>query len=416
MAASLPGGARPVIRRGRIGVVIAVFALAVVGCERREQLTPRPITVTRSVLLHSSEPAWSALAADLDRDGAVELVLAGHRSLQGPGYCRLDGPSPCALRAFLGRAPDRHDCVAGDIDADGDLDMYCTAGAERGSGKGSNEVWMQVSPMRFENVPDALGAREESSRGRLAAFLDFNGDAWPDLVSTAWGTRVDGGDNRSKLWINREGHFVPADSSLPEWFGARWLSIADVNADGFDDIIGSPIKAGLWVLLNRRGEELETLAIGAEKDWYWDAQFLPETSGQAPLMVSTGGRPGDMFVEITELTPTLGVESRRRIDCSQSGFEDDRDMYCGRLLLHDADGDGKKDILVSRHLGWRHEDVLGDAPDLLIFGPDFREFSNLPVAQQGAGENLIATDVGVVQINAGKSWPGSVSLLQFRRQ
>ncbi|MEM6774103.1 MAG: VCBS repeat-containing protein [Pseudomonadota bacterium] len=392
---------------------VAVFSVTATSCDQRDEFVHRPVQVVAKDLLLSGVPAWSALTADLDGDGVEELVLAGHRGVERPGYCRLDGQAPCPWHPFLDHAADRHDCAAADIDADGDIDFYCTAGAVRGAGRGPNEAWLQVSPLRFEKSPDALGASEDSSRGRLAAFLDFNGDAWPDLVSTAWGPRSDGADNRSKLWLNREGRFKPTDATLPPSFGSRCLGIADVNRDGLEDIIGCAGQAGLLVLLNRNGSELEAVALGVAKDWYWDAQFLPGALDQPSLLVSTVGRRGDMFMEITQLNSALEAESRQRIPCRRNDFDDDREIYCGRVLLHDADGDGHTDILVSRHHGWRHEVVLADAPDLLIFGPHFREFSLLPATQHGAGERLIATEMGVLQINAGKSWPGSVSLLEF---
>ncbi|MEE4109149.1 MAG: VCBS repeat-containing protein [Halieaceae bacterium] len=400
----------------RACVRAAVPFLAVVagGCERYETLVHRPIEVTVSELLAGDAPAWAAFVADLDGDGVDELVLAGHRGTPGPAYCRLDGSAPCAWQPFLARATDRHHCAAGDIDADGDLDLYCTAGADRGSGVGLNEVWRQISPLRFERVPDALGASEASSRGRLAAFFDFDHDAWPDLITTAWGQREDGADNRSKLWINREGRFAPAAVTLPPAFGARCMTIADINGDEYEDIIGCPAEAGLSVLLNRRGATLEPASIGVDGDWYWDAQFLAGAPGEASLLVSTGGVRGRMFIEITRLTAGRADPGRRRIACSQPAVDDDdQDIYCGRLLLNDADGDGHADILVSRHRGWRHEVVLGDAPDLLIYGPAFREFSDLPIAAHGAGERLLATRIGIVQVNAGEAWSGSVTRLRM---
>jgi len=400
---------------------MVVLAVVANGCDRPEILEHRPVTVNVTELLYSDAPAWSALTADLDGDGVDELILAGHRSVKGPGYCRLAGRYPCAWHSFLGRAADRHHCTAGDVDADGDFDLYCTSGAGRGTSVGPNEVWRQVAPLQFESVPDALGASESTSRGRLSAFLDFNGDAYPDLVTTAWGQRDDGADNRSKLWINREGRLIPAALGLPVGFGARCLSIADVNADGYDDLIGCPTATGLSALLNREGVALKSVSLGSEKDWYWDVQFVPAGPDSAPLLVSTGGWRGAMFVEITHLTMPLdsaasNTTAPRRIPCRQGDLDgEDPELYCGRLLIHDADGDGHVDILVSRHRGWRHEVVLGDAPDLLIYGPAFREFSDLPTAPEGAGARLLASRIGIVQVNAGKDWPGSVRLITLGR-
>ena len=413
MAAAFPRGNRFVKPRLRPAALVALATAVLGGCDRPETLTYRALAVTASELLVSPVPAWSALVADLDSDGVEELVLAGHRGEDGPGFCRLDGNAPCRWQAFLGPAADRHYCTTGDVDGDGDLDLYCTAGADRGAGFGRNELWYQVGPMAFEAAVDALGAAEASGRGRLATFFDFDHDPWPDLVTTTWGTRSDGGDNRSKVWRNDGGRFLPVDASLPPAFGARCLTVADINADGFDDLLGCPAEVGLIALLNRGGSGLEATVLGVAQDWYWDVQFLQGVAGKASLLVSTGGTRGEMFIEIARLAPTREVTDRRRLACSQARLDDDADMYCGRLLLHDANGDGHVDILVSRRLGWRHEDVRGDAPDLLIYGPDFREVSPLPAAARGAGERLIASAIGIVQVNAGEGWGGSVRLLRL---
>lgn len=383
------------------------------GCGRSDTLEYRPIPVQAVELVRSEAPAWSSLITDLDADGVNELLLAGHRGTHRPGFCRLEGNNQCLLQPLLEPGKDRHHCTAGDIDADGDSDLYCTAGAERGLGFGANEVWRQTDPMVFEIVPDAIGAKEESSRGRLAAFFDFNHDAWLDLVTTAWGTRTDEKDNQSKLWINVAGVFKVFDMRLPDAFGARCLSTHDVDGDGFVDLLGCPATTGLTLLRNVRASTLEGVAIGDAREWYWDIQFIPSSSNEPGQIVSSGGVREAMFIEIAKLSSSLGVERRKRISCWQATVDDDRDVYCGRLLLHDANEDGHTDILVSRRKGFRHENMLGDAPDLVIFGPSFESFTDLPTTTFGASESLFAVESGIVQINAGKDWPGSVRLLQF---
>jgi len=397
----------------RWAALIVIAALA--GCERvavGDALDYRPMQFATSELVRSATPAWSALITDLNSDGIEEIVLTGHRGTLRPGFCTLDGSAPCQWQPFLDQGKDRHDCTDGDVDADGDIDLYCTSGADRGAGLGPNEVWRQIEPLIFESVPDALGASEASSRGRLATFIDFNRDAWPDLVTTAWGTRSDGKDNRSKLWVNVAGVFHLFELRLPDAFGARCLTTDDVDRDGFIDLLGCPSSPGLTLLRNHRASMLEVIAVGDPSDWYWDAQLLASGQNELRKIISTGGNRGEMFVEIAQLTRTLEIKERRRISCWQAAVDDNRDVYCGRLLLHDADGDGHTDILVSRRKGFRHENVLGDAPDLVIFGPSFQTFADLPMTAFGASEVLFATESGIVQVNAGEAWPGSVDLLQ----
>ena len=405
------------VTNGVLGLPSAIlaFAAALSGCERPDALDYRPITVTAVDLSRSEAPAWSALVSDFDADGIEELVLAGHRGAVGPGFCRLDGSVPCQWEPILGRGADRHHCTAGDIDANGLIDFYCTAGAYSGEGTGSNEVGRQVEPRVFELVPDALGASEMSSRGRLATFFDFNHDLWPDLVTTAWGARSDGADNRTKLWINVNGVFQETSLMLPDNFGARCLATVDADGDGFVDLLGCPGETGLTLFRNDGASALEKIAVGVDHEWYWDTKILQFKPAEPRLLISSGGTRGNTFIELTRLTKFLQVAERRRISCWQDALDEDSDVFCGRLLLHDADRDGHVDILVSRRKGGRHthEEVVHDAPDLLIFGPNFQTFTDLPPAAFGARSRFLQTELGLVQINAGENWSGSVKLLRF---
>lgn len=396
-----------------LGSAALAALLILCGCERLEALAYRPSSTKVVELLRSEAPAWSSLITDFNADGIEEFVLAGHRGNARPGFCLLDGSVPCQWQTFLDRGKDRHDCTAGDIDTDGLIDLYCTSGADRGAGLGLNEVWRQDKPMTFEKVPDALGASEESARGRLAVFFDFNRDVQPDLITTTWGTRSDGKKNRSALWINAGGVLRPLDAKLPDSFGARCLSTSDVDGDGFVDLVGCPAETGLTLLRNHGGSALEIIAVGDASDWYWDTQLLKPSPNTATTIISSVGSRKKMFIEIAELTLSLMVKQRRRISCWQGAIDEDRDVYCGRLTLHDADGDGHTDILVSRRKGFRHEDVYADAPDLVIFGPSFQDFTKLPMAAFGASERLLVAGNGIVQVNAGQTWPGSINLVQF---
>lgn len=373
---------------------------------------PRPVLVEELHYIHT--PLWMAEAADLDGDGHEELLLVGHRGRAGPAYCVLDGAEPCAtLQPFLAPGRDRHHCAIGDVDADGDPDLYCTTGAERGRGPGPNELWRNDGAMRFTLEPEARGAREDSSRGRLATFFSLDDDHWPDLISTTWGARSDGAENRSKVWTNERGRLRQLALRLPASFGARCMAVLDINGDGLQDILGCPEQTGLTAMINVRGRTLSAVPLGSRRDWYWDLQLLRGDPHRNTLLVATGGTRGEMYIEIAELSRTPSLRRVRRIACAQADIDSDRDIYCGRLLLADADGDGHRDILVSRRRGWRNEVVLGDAPDLLLYGPDFRRFTDLPPVSRGAGERLLESAIGILQVNAGEGWPGPLRRLRL---
>jgi hypothetical protein len=114
------------------------------------------------------------------------------------------------------RLIDRHHCTWADVDRNGRPDAYCTTGrtlaniVKRGRG---NELWIQqrddghlAERSTRWHVGDVCG------RGRVAEFVNANGDEFPDLVTSNARPRTDDHDEcdtsptlpneKSKLFIN----------------------------------------------------------------------------------------------------------------------------------------------------------------------------------------------------------------------
>ena len=63
-----------------------------------------------------------------------------------------------------GRVIDRHDCGVIDANGDGLMDLYCTVGANRGTGRGYNELYLtrqdgSLHKMRRHALQRFTGAR-----------------------------------------------------------------------------------------------------------------------------------------------------------------------------------------------------------------------------------------------------------------
>ncbi|CAN5694696.1 hypothetical protein BH24ACT11_BH24ACT11_18980 [soil metagenome] len=130
--------------------------------------------------LAAKSKTWSADGIDYNKDGAQDVWIGYHG--QGGKLWRNNGAGTYRRVAKAawpatnpdGRTIDRHDCVWADVDLNGRLDAYCSAGrfirnivkdADR-----DNEMWMQTTRGRFRDVarPKVLG--DVCGRGRHVAF------------------------------------------------------------------------------------------------------------------------------------------------------------------------------------------------------------------------------------------------------
>jgi hypothetical protein len=222
-------------------------------------------TVAGSGLAGSTE-TFDASTVDYDRDGDQDVWIGYHD--QGGKLWRNDGSgiyTRVAAAAWpkydpvSGKVPDRHQCVWADVDLDGRPDSYCAVG--RGgnndvkTGK-DNELWLQRTPGAFTDVGTAWGVGDLCGRSHYAAFLDANGDRYPDLfVGNAAPRDVAGdpcsdpakglGDERIKLCLNQNGTGFRQVTGLGIGGngGTRCAEVVDYDRDGWQDLLACGPRA-----------------------------------------------------------------------------------------------------------------------------------------------------------------------------
>ena len=326
-------------------------------------LTPSPAgaaawvavdTVIGSGLTASLE-TWEATPVDYDGDGDQDVWVGYHD--QGGRLFRNDGTgvyTRVALTAWPkvnadGKIPDRHLCDWADIDLNGLADAYCGAG--RGgqnlvkTGK-DNELWLQTSVGQFQEVGTAWGMGDVCGRSHYVAFLDANGDAYPDLFVGNAPPRAVSGDpcdnpanglpsEQSKLFLNLGG---TGFSSVTTWGiggygGSRCAEVTDINGDGWDDLVvcgGTATK----VYRNNGGTGFTNVA---------GANGLATTHTDATLGDLDGDGDQDLVTAIWgrvdyRLNSGGSFGAARRAYAVPSGGG-------GRAVsLGDADGDGDLDV------------------------------------------------------------------------
>lgn len=368
--------------------------------------------------------------ADLDQDGDPDLVTTG----RGDGVVAVyenDGNG-----TFVDRTVDAHipilflasGVIAGDYDADGDLDLYFSNYGE------ANYLMRNEGDFVFFDVTDAAGVGDPG-RGCGSAWTDYDGDGWIDLYVTNR-TQVDppGIPNRmyrnkgdgtfeevagalgidvgatlsfqatffdydkngytdlyictdkgglcpfqeNHLYRNDGGTFteVTATSGTSACIGCMGTVIGDINRDGYSDIFCTNTEDGHVLFVNQGDgtfSEEATAAGVIAYEFAWSPAFLDfNNDAFLDLFISNDPQPNRLF-QFAPLWPASSVSSTYNVNAPGAS-------YCSAVA--DLEGDGDQDLVLQNwgenikiyvnHEGetrnWLKFDLRGLAPNLNAIG------------------------------------------------
>lgn len=228
--------------------------------------------------------AWGSVVADFNNDGHDDIFVCGHHSEDRIWYWTANGYKPSDQ---IFDWVDRHDCDAADVDLDGRIDLYCAVGAEKGTGDGPKELWMQGADGIFTLAQDH-GAEDPFGRGRIPIFMDFNHDGYPDIYLANLATkRDDGQSNVNHLFVNQGGtRFVDTPTRASGERGARCVAKGDINRDGWDDLLVCHEKDQGHVYVNdRQGDFDEIFPPGLSGEWTYAKLRDMNSDGRDDLLV-----------------------------------------------------------------------------------------------------------------------------------
>jgi hypothetical protein len=301
--------------------------------------------VTKAAGLDSStEWATSATFFDYDRDGRLDLIVAGYVDYHARVCKSLgkgDKPEFCGPNAFEG----------------GVTRLYHNVGA---SGP--------LGTPKFVDVTVAAGLeRKGAGLGVIAA--DFNGDRWPDLFVANDGMAND-------LWINQHnGTFREEASSRGvafdadgSWAANMGIAVGDVNGDGLLDLFVTHLSSehhNIWMQGPAGLFQDRTTAMGlATSKWHstgFGAVFGDfDQDGALDLALANGHVTAHPARKDTEPAGFWAPYADRNQLFANDGTGHFRDISAENptfslpaavsraLAMGDIDGDGALDLLVTR--------------------------------------------------------------------
>lgn len=231
----------------------------------------------RAGLTKAPARGLGVLAVDADLDGWTDLYVANDGDPNQLWINRRDGTfSDGGILAGIalnraGQAQGSMGVDAGDIDGDGDDDLFVTNLDNEG-----NTLYRSVGKALFEDRSVETGVFRLGFTGFGARFVDYDNDGWLDLVVVNGAVRrirqqVQQGDRvplrqRKQLFRNDRGRrFVDVTADAGPAFAGldvgRGLASGDIDNDGDTDLVVFNNSGPARVLLNDVGQRQHWIGL-----------------------------------------------------------------------------------------------------------------------------------------------------------
>ncbi|MFT4785750.1 MAG: hypothetical protein ACI8RL_001536 [Cyclobacteriaceae bacterium] len=254
----------------------------------------------------------SIAVADFNTDGRLDMFVAsgGNKSKEGDNSLsdRLylgDGQLSFVKSNVLLPRTNASVAVAADFDADGDIDLFVGSRNVPGAYGRSpiSYVLKNTGSGEFEFSPLEAGMVTD------AAWTDYNGDGWLDLITVGEWEPI-------TIWINEQGTLINQTKKFGlentnGWY--RALEIVDLNQDGKPDILAANL--GSNALIQASLEEPASLYVGDfDGNGQSDPIVMHYVEGILSPMASkdmlVSQLPGlkKQFLSYTQYSKTEGIE------------------------------------------------------------------------------------------------------------
>ena len=228
-------------------------------------------------LLTAPGPGLGVVTADFNNDGWIDIYVANDQARnvlwmnQANGRFREEALLRGSAVDAQGRAQASMGVDAGDIDADGDLDLFMTHLLNE-----VNTLYLNDGRGQFFDRTAAVGLGTPSIgfTGFGTALLDVDNDGWLDLIAangevrTVPELRAAGDvfplDQPNQLFLNQAGTFVDASQRAPVLavpHVSRGTAVGDVDNDGDTDVLMLNNSGPAQLLMNQIGQDAQWLGV-----------------------------------------------------------------------------------------------------------------------------------------------------------
>ena len=367
--------------------------------------------------------SWGGVVGDFNGDGYDDIF--SNRHYQAPPVLMLNSHNGVFSEADYDLATrDRHGCDAADVDQNGQLDLLCAIGVNKGTSNKPDELTLNLGNNGGTWASTALGLIDGYGRGRDVKFLNLGDDPYPDVYITNEPNRSDGLWSSNRLYQNVDGRGF---ESVPSWgvdkaIGYGCVNAADLNLDGHDELLvctTEPTAASDEA--SATAQVTTTMPAGArifynEGDHFVDrtAQLGVLVGGVTEMLVADFNNDG--LPDLAQLTANaLRVSLQGANDTFTSAYQ--LSVTGGTSMAQgDVNGDGLPDIYLARR-------VAGNSGNLMLVndgnGTSFSQMA-IPEPNQGSADEVLAIDydhngrTDFLTIN-GWSKPGSDQLTAFSK-
>jgi hypothetical protein len=282
---------------------------------------------TQHVITTSAYDATSVIAADINGDGYLDVVVAslGDNLIE---WFENNGHQQFAQHIITTSALLASSLFVADIDGDGDPDIVAAS-------KGDNQIsW-------YENL-GSQGFTKHVVTTAVSApcsvfAADMNGDGKLDIVAASF-------SNNSISWYQNDGnqHFTKQTITTTAG-GVRGMFVADLNGDGYQDVIASCLYDNTITWYQNDGHGGFTRHLISSTALNPSAVYAADLDGDGDLDVVAGSRgdetiawyenTGDMHFTQHIIT-TTNIQSRG-------------------VIVADVNGDGNLDVISASKYGNR---------------------------------------------------------------